>query len=232
MKSPRAARRVVLFAAIGLSVTLLLAWPIPMAALRWEVIKHPWQGTRLPWRAPSDVSCGVSNSHLALSDWYIVRSVRTQDSNIPLGTPAQVPSWVAFPPAAESHIYQIDTAATGWPLRAFASESWIYTDPALNSGTRSHEVLRHNFVLYSGSSGRIILPLRPIWPGLLADIAIYALAAFLLALAFTSIRGGSRRRRGHCPRCNYDLRATPSGSPCPECGAPFPQSGTRQSTAL
>ncbi len=225
MKPRRAQlRRLLLYATIGLFITLFLAWPIPMAALRWGIIKHPWQGTRRPWQSPSGINCGVSNSLLPLSDWYIVRPVRTQDSNIPLGTSAQVPAWVAFPPASGPRVYQVDTAATGWPLRAVASESWLYTDTAGSGGARSYEILRHNLVLYSGQGGRIILPLRPIWPGLLADTALYALSAFLSVASFTAVRARFRCRAGRCPRCNYDLRATPPGAPCPECGAIVPLS--------
>lgn len=33
-----------------------------------------------------------------------------------------------------------------------------------------------------------------------------------------ALRRKVRLRRGLCPHCAYDLRATPLGSPCPECG--------------
>ena len=71
MKSPRAARRVVLFAAIGLSVTLLLAWPmmvlsvmltdslpVPMADERTPTIITLWIILVLGWCLLTLI-CGV-----------------------------------------------------------------------------------------------------------------------------------------------------------------------------
>ncbi len=62
-----------------------------------------------------------------------------------------------------------------------------------------------------------IVPIRPIWLGLLADTAIYALVIGLAVQLALAIRHQRRRRRGHCPACAYDLgHNLPSG--CPECG--------------
>jgi hypothetical protein len=63
------------------------------------------------------------------------------------------------------------------------------------------------------------IPLMPIWRGLLADSALYASAGWLTLSAISTWRSTLRRRSGLCAHCRYDLRGTPPGSPCPECGA-------------
>ncbi len=216
LASLRARGRLKLSIAVGLTVTLLLAWPIPLVLLRLEWNKHQ-HGSRMPWKSPSGISCGVEISHLRFSDWYKVRPVRTEDSRALFGEPISIPSWVAYPPAPDLALYNIDTAATGWPFRAMTSESWLFRNPPGSSSDWTEE-LRGNLELLKLPSSRIILPLRPIWPGLLADIAVFSCGAWMLLVACGRIRRAARHRRGRCPGCGYDLSDAPPGAPCPECG--------------
>lgn len=59
------------------------------------------------------------------------------------------------------------------------------------------------------------LPYRPIWPGLLADAAFYALLYLLLRAGILALRGLFRRGRSLCPDCAYPLGEYTT---CPECG--------------
>jgi hypothetical protein len=61
------------------------------------------------------------------------------------------------------------------------------------------------------------LPLRPIWPGFLIDILIYAAIWAGLFFGFTSAKRFIRTRCGRCPRCAYDLRGDLAAG-CSECG--------------
>ncbi|MGH7132984.1 MAG: hypothetical protein ACREJO_13670 [Phycisphaerales bacterium] len=63
-----------------------------------------------------------------------------------------------------------------------------------------------------------VLPTKPAWGGLLANTAIFAVAWLAVLLIPGFVRRTIRRRRGQCTHCAYDLRATPLGTPCPECG--------------
>ena len=36
------------------------------------------------------------------------------------------------------------------------------------------------------------------------------------------MRQTRRKKRNHCTKCNYDLRAHKPGAKCPECGTPIP----------
>lgn len=68
---------------------------------------------------------------------------------------------------------------------------------------------------------RGVLALSPIWPGFLANTAIYASAWFILfaVVRHPAHRRQSRIRQGLCLRCGYDVKAQPA---CPECGLGMP----------
>lgn len=108
----------------------------------------------------------------------------------------------------------VDTAATGWPFRAFASEAWFRWNPA--PGVPG-EVRRFNIVLKHVARGRVMLPLRPLWRGILLDTALFAAGWASLLFGVTAARSLTRHLRGRCTGCGYDLRGKPDQG-CPECG--------------
>ena len=88
------------------------------------------------------------------------------------------------------------------------------------------------FFGFSGASraGAILwqvrfLPLHPIWLGFAINTVFYAAILWMLWLSPFVVRRVIRRKRGHCIKCGYDLRAT-SGGGCPECGWEHPRRQT------
>jgi hypothetical protein len=62
------------------------------------------------------------------------------------------------------------------------------------------------------------VPVRRLWPGLLANTAFYGVILWALWSTPGAVLRGLRRRRGSCVRCGYDLRGAEAGAGCPECG--------------
>jgi len=62
------------------------------------------------------------------------------------------------------------------------------------------------------------LPYRPVWAGLALDAAVYGAAWWMVLFGIAGARRWSRRKRGQCATCAYELRGLPAGTPCPECG--------------
>ena len=61
------------------------------------------------------------------------------------------------------------------------------------------------------------VPLKPLWPGLLANIVFWAVAIVAACFVPVPIRALIRRCRGRCPGCGYDLR-NELAKGCSECG--------------
>lgn len=106
---------------------------------------------------------------------------------------------------------------TGWPWFALSGVSRFRGAP--DGGVDAPRFLRprtNRFFLpkQNPSSGKRIIPLTPMWPGFLADTALFA-GLFGLPWFVGSTRRAWRRRRGVCVRCGYERRGAER---CPECG--------------
>lgn len=152
---------------------------------------------------------------------YEEATIRLEDGEQQLTT---VPAW-ALPARclpAEGHSAALGYAiAHGFPAPALAA---YFHDPAndwkYNSGG-SFEVAGMSAIVVGEAPNNLSpprsLPIRPIFPGFLIDSvffgAIWAVIVFGLAVA----RRATRRKRGRCPSCGYDIRGLPEPR-CPECG--------------
>ncbi len=104
--------------------------------------------------------------------------------------------------------------ADGWPLPALSAEARWQSYDALGMSPVIGGVLvgPKNVV---ASDGVRILPLQPVWSGLVIDTVLYDSLWFAL-FSLRDIRSRLRRRRGQCVRCGY--RLLPDQTRCSECG--------------
>jgi hypothetical protein len=207
--------------------TFFIAWPLALCAIHfgWSVHGLRSEGGRA-WADSSGAVFSVSRSQRWLGDWWQVFSPSASSSVLPLGEKHPLPGWVATPsrpPSGEKRedVSRVDTAAHGWPWRCLASESWMIKAPTFRPGLwpmQYREVLRGNLVLAETTSGRTIMPLRPVWGGLAADVALWSAGWLVLLRGFEIGRAARRRRAGRCASCGYDRRGLDAGAACPECG--------------
>lgn len=110
----------------------------------------------------------------------------------------------AFAVAPGERWYVLEYTSAGWP--------WLAAEGRNVRGSGPPEFLLEVTVFWKDRS----IPLRPIWPGLLANTLFYATITLALLAGLRLIRTHRRRKRGRCVACNYKLGE--GISVCPECG--------------
>ncbi|VAX42787.1 hypothetical protein MNBD_PLANCTO03-960, partial [hydrothermal vent metagenome] len=133
----------------------------------------------------------------------------------------------------------------GFPLPClwYSVRGEVKTTP--QSVTLVNEHIVGGLVIAGEPSARVrdfhALPLLPIWPRVLGNIAFWSLIWWLVPTALIAWRRRRRSRRGLCQGCGYDLVGIAVGedkqTTCPECGAawklsedPAPQSPALEET--
>ena len=119
---------------------------------------------------------------------------------------AALTKWLAGSMPDSGYVQPIVTELrAGWPFRST-------TGAQINS----------RFVGLLPVRGRRVwstyLPLIPVWPGLIANVATYATVLWLLMYGLSALRRFLRVRRGLCPKCAYPIGES---SVCTECGNQF-----------
>lgn len=226
-KRVRAAAVAAGFLVAGLVCSTVIAWSIEIVSA-WQasqsrgISKLPGVRVGVPDAStPEGVLYAIDIRRFGRREWTIDRAlapppsqstVLMQPPSVPRRTP---PWWVRLPELGDGR--GLSTAAAGIPLVCMASETDRQAiSTGSNSGAMSMRYQQCWAWLIRKPGLLVVIPLRPIWPNLLADSAFFG---FILASPFViqSRRRTRRLRRGLCPRCAYDLQGEPT-RPCPECG--------------
>lgn len=213
----------------GVAITALLAGPVPLLA-EWAGI-WPQDFVHASWRSTADSRISEIGHESA---WWVERwsffypGEWVFTSGNKLDSPPAPPHWVI--PNFATHddrtdIESFGTVAGGWPLRAMSYLSWygeFYPPnvPMSKSTRLDVDGIEFGWCVATATArrGALVLPLRPIWPGLVADVAFWSFAVFFGRLGVRWLRARRRRRRGLCEVCAYPRTGLPPDRACPECG--------------
>ncbi len=108
--------------------------------------------------------------------------------------------------------------ATGWPMVTLRGARVRYRADDLG---RIVEGVSLHGVRTAGTSSIALLPTTPVWPGFAVNAVFFGAVLFAGHAATRGVsvlRAHSRRRRGGCASCGYNLAGASPDRRCPECG--------------
>jgi hypothetical protein len=123
------------------------------------------------------------------------------------------PPLAMVPTSPDDRVVHVVTA--GWPLACVTGERRRIGSTTWQSGV----VEPPSILMQLRVKPKRVLPLRPLWLGLVADCGLFAAGAWLVVPGPLALRRVLRRRGGRCPSCGYIVRHADHDA-CPECGAP------------
>ncbi|MCH8823743.1 MAG: hypothetical protein IH984_09580 [Planctomycetes bacterium] len=146
----------------------------------------------------------------------------------PTYLPEMIPYWSVTRYRPESNVFDDPLGpwtleyAYGWPLRSGLSivRKNVEESPGVRNRDNTFAIVT-GIKVFEEPPGEPLpykmLPIRPIIPGFVANMLLYAATLWLLLVAPWQLRRTIRRKRGLCIQCGYDLRGT-DHIVCPECG--------------
>lgn len=230
--------RVVVCLVVGVVVNVLVAWgcvwlspAAPLSsrtaarsseALRWQCVVPP------EW--PSKPMHRVRNSSL----WHL------NDGDFASEHPKGASGGPGKATSITTVLYQANWAKYGLPFRSLGVGSVSVLESTGTSSTfrvdgrelffverwqRGMQLLRplpKNVMPWSQQAKAFkpsvfsrFLPLWPLWPGFVLNTVVYGAAVWCVMFAPGFVRRASRRKRGRCAGCGYELAGLVK---CPECG--------------
>jgi hypothetical protein len=213
----RCALRILALLTLGAIVNVAVAWGCCLYGYRDSVAsvakRHPPTGAELAWWRSVNPPEGVMEP---TQIWPTQVTGYAECRHIGPGP------FITLPDGQQGQITSTaNWNEAGWPMRSLRGVWFGIPDPA--KGVAWKRESRGAIEMPQGFPNwfprrSACLPWWPKFPSFLVNTLFYAGLLWLLFAAPFALRRRRRIKRGLCPTCAYDLRATQSPV-CPECGA-------------
>lgn len=233
--------RIMILLTLGLLTTVAISWCLALMDIsdRRDFVSYTWSGSRpaaitQPHRVADVVTVRV---HQSRGRCFIRTRAQGGVSGIKINALPRKYQWVDSPPLhlipaccqQEAMPWCFGTpwpgrsttdgrivTASGWPLLALSSRSRSLSAQRLQGDIGI--VLSRQRAIAGYERVKCVLPLRPIWLGLIVNSLLFAAAWWPVLWVIDRLRARHRRYQCRCASCGYSRIGIPSALPCPECG--------------